>query len=135
MENGRHPLSHDPRPSIGRGQQDGRVRLGGVFLWTRSFTYRKTERKLRIKLFDRYFSNFSQQLWTWCFLVLFDLLSSYRWYSSVVPSPPKEGFRCYGQLAYNRHFLCEATAPAMGQSAFLNFSTKESIAFFLVSQN
>lgn len=55
------PLSHKPRPSIGRGQQDGGVQVGGGFLWTRSFTYRKRERKLRIKLFDRYFSSFSQR--------------------------------------------------------------------------
>lgn len=36
--------------------------VGGGFLWTRSFTYRKRERKLRIKLFDRYFSSFSQRV-------------------------------------------------------------------------
>lgn len=31
MENGRHPLSHRPRPSIGRGQQDGWIRWAEDF--------------------------------------------------------------------------------------------------------
>lgn len=31
MENGRHPLSQKPRPSVGRGQQDGRVRWAEDF--------------------------------------------------------------------------------------------------------
>lgn len=39
MENVLHPLHHEQRPSIGRGRQ-----VGGGFLWTTSFTYRKREK-------------------------------------------------------------------------------------------
>lgn len=53
------PLIHKPRPSVGRDQQDGRVRWAEDFFGLEAL-HTERERKLRIKLFDRYFSSFSQ---------------------------------------------------------------------------
>lgn len=89
MENDRRPPEPQATPLHWAWSARLEGQVGGGFLWTRSFTYRKRERerKLRIKLFDRYFSSFSQR--AKCFLVLFHLLSLCIWSSSIVP-PPKE---------------------------------------------
>lgn len=114
MENGHHPLNCKSRPLLGRCQQDGTARWVEDFFGLEAL-HTERQRKLRIKLFDRYFSSFSQQMSTWSFLVWFYLLLLYSRSSSIV-LPPKEqanmSFLCYrkgsfrfllqhGKLGYN----------------------------------
>lgn len=115
MENGRHPLSRKPRPLLWARLAGRAVQVGGGFLWTRSFTYRKTERKLRIKLFDRYFSSFSQQVSTWCFLVWFYLLLLYTREQQRSSSPLRN--KLTWAFFATESFFCEVP-PTAWQSGY-----------------
>lgn len=98
--NGKWPPPPEPTATplhqVCSAQWEGQV--GGGFLWTKSFTHRKIERKLKIKLFDRYFSSFSQWLLTWCFFGFVSLIVVVHMEQQHSSSPLKNKLMCPRQL-------------------------------------